>query len=503
MTKNKLLLCILDGWGCSANKEHNAIYLADTPCMDNLQLYHPHSLIKTSGESVGLPNGQMGNSEVGHTTIGAGRVIFQSLLRLNQLTKSHDDLSNNLALKKLINKTGNKVCHILGMISDGGVHSHIDHIIAIAQFLSQQGVKVILHAFTDGRDTSPQSAINYVQKISEREIHIASISGRYYAMDRDKRLERVSAAYNAITGQSSTTFDDAKDYIEHNYDNNVSDEFIIPAQHKDYMGFQDGDSLLVTNFRADRIRQLLEIMLVDHVAPFSTQKLMISYAAGMIEYSENLSSIMGTILQNNTVRNDLGEHLSNLGLRQLRIAETEKYAHVTYFFNCGREKQVPGEDWMLIPSAKVKTYDLNPEMSAHQITDTLINLAQNGNYDFICVNYANADMVGHTGNLEASIKACSTIDQCVSKLVAFCKDNNFDMLITADHGNAEQMMEESSEQAKTSHTMNDVPLIYFGTQAIKLKNGELSDIAPTILDLLKLPKPQEMDGNTLITLIRD
>lgn len=497
LNKRKLLLCILDGWGYSADTKHNAIYLANTPCMDDLQAKHPRSLIKTSGRSVGLPDGQMGNSEVGHMTIGAGRVVLQSLLRLNALTQDQKELVSNPALMKIVNNKA-KCCHMIGMISDGGVHSHIDQIISLAKFLLQHGVKVKFHAVTDGRDTSPKSAIINVQKILDNGIEIVSISGRYYAMDRDKRWERVELAYNAVVGESKKRFDDVIDYINKNYNDDITDEFVIPAQHCGYQGFEDGDALLVANFRADRTRQILDAILLSNFTFFKTKRLNFSCVVGLVEYSASLSEMMETMLPQHEIKNDLGEYLSNIGLKQLRIAETEKYAHVTYFFNCGREKQMQGEDWVLIPSLKVKTYNSHPEMSAHQITDELIDRCQKNEYDFICVNYANADMVGHTGDLEASIKACSTIDECIMKLRSFCQTNDIDMLITADHGNAEQMKEEGSEQAKTSHTINDVPLIYFGKQDIKLKNGELSDIAPTILELMGLQKPKEMTGEVLV-----
>ena len=497
LNKRKLLLCILDGWGYSAHKENNAIYLANTPCIDDLQQNHPNSLIKTSGKSVGLPKGQMGNSEVGHLTIGAGRVLQQSLLRLNELTNNPQALSNNPALAKIIKTDKTKCCHILGMISDGGVHSHIDQIINLAKFLLQHGFNVKLHAITDGRDTPPKSAIQYVQKILDAGIEIASISGRYYAMDRDKRWTRVELAYNAIIGKSERRFRDIKGYLNQNYDEDITDEFIIPAHYEEYCGFQDGDSLLVANFRADRTRQILDALFTNDFIHFQTTKLNPSGLVGLVEYSADLSEIMNAVLEQYKIKNDLGEYLSNSGLKQLRIAETEKYAHVTYFFNCGREKLMESEEWVLIPSLKVKTYDLNPEMSAYQITDELIALCQKNAYDFVCVNYANADMIGHTGNLKATIKACEAIDECIARLVRFCEQNDFDMLITADHGNAEEMMGDVTEQVKTSHTTNDVPLIYFGNQQIKLKNGELADIAPTALDLMGLSKPTEMTGVTL------
>ena len=496
--QRKVLLCILDGWGYSTEKEYNAIHLADTPCIDDLWQNRPHALLKASGADVGLPDGQMGNSKVGHTAIGAGRIVPQNLLRFHELTKNKEKLNSNPALIKLVENTKGKVCHILGLISDGGIHSHTDHIISFAKFLLHNGIKVKLHAFTDGRDISPKSAIKYIQKILDNEINIASISGRYYAMDRDKRWDRIELAYNAITAKSGKIFDDPKSYINQSYDNGDTDEFIIPAHHKGYQGIQDGDSLLIANFRVDRIREIAKAFLADDFNSFKRKKIKFSYAVGATKYSDSLSKVMGCIMQPEEINNDLGEYLSNRGLKQLRVAETEKYAHVTYFFNCGRNKKMPNEDWLLVPSPKVATYDLTPEMSAYQITDELINACKNDHYDFICINYSNADMVGHTGNLEASIEACSVVDKCISKLVKFCEDHDIDMIITADHGNAEEMQDGKGGRVKKCHTTNDVPLIYFGKHNIKLRSGGLSDIAPTILDLLGIPKPQEMTGETLI-----
>ena len=498
MQKRKLLLCILDGWGYSTEKEYNAVYLAKTPCIDALWENHPHSLIKTSGESVGLPSGQMGNSKVGHITIGAGRIVLHDLSKLNELIRDRKKLNNNPALIKLVNASKGKTCHVLGMISDGGVHSHIDHIISLAKFLLYKGIKINLHVFTDGRDVSPKSSMKYIQKILDNGLNIVSISGRYYAMDRDKRWDRTELAYNAITAKSKQTFHDVKSYISQNYDNDNTDEFIIPAHRNNYHGFQDGDSLLIANFRAERVRQLAKAILASDFDHFKREKMNLSYAVGISKYPGSLSKIVDTIMQQEDVINDIGTLLSNKGLKQLRIAETEKHAHVTYFFNCGRYEQMPGEDWILIPSPKVKTYDLTPEMSAYQITEKLVNLLQNDNYDFVCVNYANADVIGHTGNLEAAIKACTTVDDYVSKLLESCKTHNIDMLITADHGNAEEMKTDKNGPVKKSHTTNDVPLMYFGKENIKLKNGGLADIAPTILDLLNISKPKEMTGKTLV-----
>lgn len=496
--KSKLLLCILDGWGHSTEKYFNAIKLAHTPSIDYLSANFPTCKIKTCGESVGLPPLQMGNSEVGHMTLGAGRVITQDLLRINNIIKDRTLLKNNPTIKNLIKKTAGNTCHILGMISDGGVHSDIKHLISFATFLQDNNINIKLHAFTDGRDTSPKKAKEYIHKLVENNIEIASISGRYYAMDRDNRWDRTQISYDAITSNSNCYFKDPYDYIEKNYNKGITDEFIIPAYNKSLPKIRNGDSLLFLNFRSDRIRQITESFTEKHFKHFRTTNLNFSYIASLVNYSSKLKKTVGEIISPTKIKNDLGEYLSIKNLKQLRIAETEKYAHVTYFFNCGREYKLNGEEWLLIPSPKVRTYDLKPEMSAYKITDRLIDSIKSRKFDFICANYANADMVGHTGNIDASIMACSIIDKCIKKLLKICKEYNIELLITADHGNAEEMMEEDSGQVKTSHTLNDVPLIYFGSKKIKLVNGELSDIAPTILDLLKIAKPPEMSGKSLI-----
>ena len=499
--QSKLLLCILDGWGYSPKKDFNAIHLADTPCMDYLLANFPTSKIKTCGESVGLPSLQMGNSEVGHMELGAGRVVPQDLLRINSIIKNHTLLKDNTTIKNLIKKTSGKTCHILGMISDGGVHSHIEHLISFAKFLKNNNIKVKLHAFTDGRDTSPKKAKEYINKLIENDIEIASVSGRYYAMDRDNRWDRTKLSYDAITSSGSCCYDDLIDYIEKNYDEGITDEFIIPAYNKSFSKIENGDSLLFLNFRADRIRQITESLTSNHFSYFETINLDLSCVASLVNYSSEFKKTIDEVISPIKIKNDLGEYLSGKNLNQLRIAETEKYAHVTYFFNCGREQKLHGEEWLLVPSPKVRTYDLKPEMSAYEITDKLIASIMSGKFDFMCANYANADMVAHTGNIDASIVACETIDKCIKKLLKVCKECNIELLITADHGNAEEMMEKNSGQVKTSHTLNDVPLIYFGNKKIKLKNGELSDIAPTILDLLEISKPSEMTGKSLIASI--
>ncbi len=497
--KNKVILCILDGWGVSPKKNYNAIYLAKTPCIDYLINNFPNSRIKTSGNSVGLPPMQMGNSEVGHMTIGAGRIIHQDLERINHLICNQNNLYKNASIAKLIKMAYKNTCHILCMISDGGVHSHIDHLIGLSKFFNAHQINVKLHAFTDGRDSLPKKAKEYIKRLIDNNIEIASVSGRYYSMDRDNKWDRTKMAYDAITANSSISFDNINDYLEENYTYGITDEFIKPAHHKSFLGINNADSLLFLNFRADRIRQITESLIIPRFNHFKTFKYKFSYIGTLINYSNKLKNLTEAIIPPIKISNDLGQYLSKRNLKQLRIAETEKYAHVTYFFNCGREQKLNGEQWLFIPSPNVKTYDLNPEMAAYDVTNKLVDSIKTHKFDFTCVNYANADMVGHTGNIDASIKACSIIDQCLSQLVQTCSNHAYELLITADHGNAEEMLDMKSHQAKTSHTLNDVPLIYFGQKNIMLENGILADIAPTILSLLDIPKPIEMTGKSLIT----
>ena len=497
--QKKVILCILDGWGYSSNREYNAIHLANTPCIDYLMNHFPNSKIKTSGHNVGLPKMQMGNSEVGHMTMGAGRIITQDLERINHLVSRESNLKQNPAIQKLIKTSNDSTCHLFSMISDGGIHSHINHLIKIAKFLQTNNIKIKLHAFTDGRDSLPKQAKEYIKKLINHNIAIASVSGRYYSMDRNNRWDKTKAAYDAITAYNSPSFYCINKYINQNYNNGITDEFIKPAYHKSFTGIQNNDSLLFLNFRADRISQITESLVIPHFHHFKTNKYKFSYIGTLVHYLDKFKSFTKNIISPITIVNDLGQYLSNKNLKQLRIAETEKYPHVTYFFNCGREKRLNQEQWLLVSSPNVATYDLRPEMSAHTITKHLISSIQTNEFDFICVNYANADMVGHTGNINASIKACAIIDKCLSQIIKECH-NNYELLITADHGNAEEMKDIENGEKKTSHTLNDVPLIYYGKKNIVLKNGKLSDIAPTILNLLQLSQPKEMTGQSLVRL---
>lgn len=495
-----VILCVLDGFGINNSVEYNAIEQASTPFLDYIFKNYPHTELATSGELVGLPEGQMGNSEVGHMTLGSGRVILQDLLRINQAI-ANKDLENSIELKNLItfHANQNKNVHLFGLCSDGGVHSHIEHIIFLAKLLAQSKVNVKLHLFLDGRDTAPKSATEYLTKITDlvqeySTIEIATISGRFYAMDRDQRWDRTKLALKAIIKAEAIQINNWQDYLQTQYDNNITDEFIIPAAFDGYLGIKEQDSLLFANFRSDRIRQLAELILGSDID--------LSFKIGMTNYSTELNKHLTSLFSEQIIKNNLGEILSFAGKKQLRIAETEKYAHVTFFFNCGKEDLYPGEDRKLISSPKVKTYDLQPEMSAEVVTKELTELLAKNLYDFIVLNYANCDMVGHSGDMKAAIKAVEIIDQCLKKLYIQINKNDGILIVTADHGNVEFMFDKHKNTPHTSHTLNPVPFILIGKQYLQsnlsLKKGNLSDVAPTILDLMNLKKPIEMTGKSLI-----
>ena len=503
--KNKLLLCILDGWGYSTETRFNAIHQAKTPYYDNLLLCNPHTLIRTAGKSVGLPEGQMGNSEVGHKTIGAGRIIKQDLLKIDQMLQDPEQLKNNATLNSLISKTKNKTCHILALISDGKVHSDIEHVIKIGKYLKGKKIKVLVHAFTDGRDTKPRYAQKFIRTLIDNNLSIATISGRYFAMDRDSRWDRIAKVYETIIFAQKNIFSDVISYVNDHYARGIGDEFIEPASSSDYSGFEDGDSMFFTNFRADRIVQLVK-SLIGQKRFFSLQvPVNFSYLASISEYSQELNNFVKPVITKSIIENYMGEHISEQNLTQLKIAETEKYAHVTYFLNCGNHEALPGEKKILIPSPLVDYYDSKPEMSAYKVTEVLIKAMKDHHYDFTCVNFANADMVGHTGNFAATVKACEAVDLCLAKIGRHCQSTGTELLITADHGNAEEMVEDNDiTRPITAHSTNDVPLIYIGcNKKIRLVPGGLSDIAPTILKLLRIKIPEEMTGRSLIRMVRE
>jgi 2,3-bisphosphoglycerate-independent phosphoglycerate mutase len=498
LTNNSVILCILDGFGISSATKHNAIAKAKTPTIDYFLKKYPNCLLTTSGKAVGLPEGQMGNSEVGHMTIGSGRVIDQDLVRINKAIES-GELEKNPIIKKLLtkHKKNDKKVHLFGLCSDGGVHSHINHIIFIAQILAKAKVKTCLHLFLDGRDVAPKSAPLYLDMIDQLrteypQVDIATLSGRFYSMDRDKRLQRTIEAVEAIEGKASNKFTSWKEYLANQYGKEIYDEFIEPASHENYKGIDEDDSLVFLNFRSDRIRQLIEELSKRHNQ--------LSFKIGMTSYFEDNSKNLDSLFAENNIAESLGEIISNNNMKQLRMSETEKYAHVTFFFNGGREKVFAGEDRILVNSPNVKTYDQKPEMSAQELTDKLIEAINSKKYHLIVINYANCDMVGHSGNFEASVKAVEHIDKCLKRVYDCIKKTNHQMLITADHGNVEYMFDEEKNIAHTSHTLNPVPCILVGKTAAKykLKNGNISDVAPTILELLKLKKPSLMSGKSLL-----
>ena len=487
-----LLLCILDGVGINKNIKGNAYKLANTPHLDELFKKYPSSKLEASGEKVGLPKGQMGNSEVGHSNIGAGRIVYQSIQYINQEIKNKNFNQNKkiLAMFDYVKKNNSKL-HLMGLVSDGGVHSSLNHLQALINLCYKNKVNFCLHIFTDGRDTLPNSSLSYIESLDLKNGIIASISGRYYAMDRDNRYDRIEKAYDVVTGTSDSKYLSIKEAIKSNYENNITDEFILPGLIDEDGIVNDNDGIIFFNFRPDRLRELGSALSNKSFKGFKRKKQVNIKLLTMMPVSDEV--INDTIYELNEVVNPLGEYISKLGYKQLRIAETEKYAHVTYFFDGGKELDLKNCGRILIPSPKVATYDLKPEMSAYEITDTLLEKIDN--YDIIILNFANGDMVGHTGNLDAAIKAVETLDECVYKLYEKIISLNGIMMITADHGNCEEMID-SNNNILTSHTTNKVPFLI--TKNCKLKNGKLGDIAPTILYLLKEKIPKEMTGEILI-----
>jgi 2,3-bisphosphoglycerate-independent phosphoglycerate mutase len=509
MTQKKVLLCILDGWGEAPPSSGNIIQQNAPFFYETFKKYNGIT-IQASEEYVGLPHGQMGNSEVGHMTIGLGRPIFQDLLKIS---KAFDAgiIQNNPILIKTIQQLKNcsGTFHIAGLLSDGGVHSHINHIISAIHFSLTQNVPVYLHTFLDGRDTPPQSAITFIQKITELFnknplFHWGTISGRYYAMDRDKRFERIQKTYDAILKKEGLPlFADPSDYIQNCYNHNINDEFIEPAYHLNYKGINaDKDVLWLLNFRPDRVKEILQSLLFENFDAFDLKSHPLFQAIiGFHHYFPELKNIstFHALFDKGNHDHSLGEIISKLSLKQFRIAETEKYAHVTFFLNGGQEKSFEGETRSLIPSPQIATYDLQPEMSAFLITDVIEKRIVQEKDDLIIVNYANADMVGHTGNISATVKAIQTLDKCLQTLVKQCLENDYAMIITADHGNAEKMLADDGVEPFTAHTLNQVPFVIIDKEKHSLKNnGTLADIAPTILNLMDINPPTIMTGKTLI-----
>ena len=500
------VLCILDGWGWRPETPDNAILAAKTPNFDRMMRECPHALLATSGRNVGLPDGQMGNSEVGHTNIGAGRLVMQDLPRIDEAVAT-GSIAERPALRALIAeaKRAGGAVHLMGLISPGGVHSHQVHIAALARILDEAGLTVHIHAFLDGRDTPPQSALGFVTDF-ERNIaglakaRIATVSGRYYAMDRDKRWERVAKAYAAIAEAEGRRYPDARTAIAKSYEAGVADEFVLPCVIGDYAGVRDGDALLFGNFRPDRAREISTALLDPKFDAFPRPRVLtFSAASGLTEYSEPLKKFMTALFPAEEITGTLGELFAARGLNQLRIAETEKYPHVTFFMNGGRETQFEGEDRILIPSPKVATYDLKPDMSAFEVTDKLVEAIQSAKYDLIIVNYANPDMVGHTGVMKAAVEAVEVIDECLGRVREAVENAGGLLLITADHGNIELMRDQETGEPHTAHTLLDVPIIAVNAdEHMRLKNGRLADVTPTLLDLLGIEKPAQMTGHSLV-----
>ena len=507
MNNNLTMLMILDGFGIRESKVGNAVKLANTPNIDKLMKICPTSIIHTSGLQVGLPEGQMGNSEVGHTNIGAGRIVYQELTRITKSIEDGDFFSIPEFVSAIENckKHGSKL-HILGLLSDGGVHSHLRHLYGLLELAKRKDFEdVYVHCFMDGRDTPPASGESYIVKLEEKMREkgvgkIATISGRFYSMDRDKRWQRVQKAYDALVNGEGNKATSAVSAIESSYQKEVFDEFVEPtviySGDKPVAKIEKNDSVIFFNFRPDRARELTRTLVDPEFNEFETKNLDLYYVT-FTQYDATLPNVNIAFKPEKLV-NTFGEYISKNGLTQLRIAETEKYAHVTFFFNGGEEKQYPGEDRILVPSPKVETYDMQPEMSAEEVTVKVVEAIKSGKYNSIILNYANPDMVGHTGSLEAAIKAIEKIDGCVQRVVDAVKEQNGVLLITADHGNAEQMIDEATGEPHTAHTTNPVPLILVGKDNVRLKEGRLADLAPTMLEIMGLEKPQEMTGESLI-----
>ncbi|MFC3202039.1 2,3-bisphosphoglycerate-independent phosphoglycerate mutase [Alteromonas oceani] len=506
-SKKTLALIVLDGWGYREDADQNAILAANTPNLDALTKEYPNTLISGSGLDVGLPEGQMGNSEVGHVNLGAGRVVYQDFTKV---TKSIADgeFEHNPALVKAIDDavSKDKAVHIMGLLSPGGVHSHEDHIFAALKMAAHRGAKkVYLHAFLDGRDTPPQSAEASLEKADAVFAEIgcgktATIIGRYFAMDRDKRWDRVTKAYDLITqGKGEATADSAVAGLKASYEAGKNDEFVPPTVIGESVSVEDGDAIIFMNFRADRARQLTQVFVDKNFDGFELAvKPELSAFVMLTQYSADFDAPVAFPAEK--LVNVLGEWLEKQDKTQLRISETEKYAHVTFFFSGGVEKEFKGEERILIPSPDVATYDLQPEMNSEKLTDELVGAIESGKFDVIICNYPNGDMVGHTGDFDAAVKACEAVDKCIGRVIEALKKTGGECLITADHGNAEQMVDNESGQAHTAHTSEPVPFIYFGRDAEPRKGGTLSDVAPTMLHLMGVEQPEEMTGKTIMTL---
>ncbi|MCK8786511.1 2,3-bisphosphoglycerate-independent phosphoglycerate mutase [Roseomonas sp. NAR14] len=505
-TPRPVMLAILDGWGWREDDADNAVRQAHTPTFDRLWATGPHAFLRTSGHDVGLPDGQMGNSEVGHLNIGAGRVVMQDLPRIDRAV-ADGSIDRLPAVQSMIAKLKSTrgTLHLMGLLSPGGVHSHQDHAVALARVFAEAHIPVVLHAWTDGRDTPPESAPGFLDRFDHALPRVGSISmgtlcGRYYAMDRDKRWDRVEKAYRAMVEGIGQHASGAMAAVIDAHKRGITDEFIEPTVIDGYAGMKDGDALLCWNFRADRVRQILGAMLDPGFGGFRrTRMIRFCAAAGMTEYSKELSERMDVLFPQQSMQDILGEVVSRAGLKQIRMAETEKYPHVTYFLNGGEETPYPGEDRVMVPSPKVATYDLQPEMSAPELTEKAVEAIGSGKYDLVVLNFANADMVGHSGNLAAAIKACEAVDTGLGKIVEAIGKAGGALLVTADHGNAELMKDPVTGGPHTAHTTNPVPVLLFGgPQGAALADGRLADLAPTLLALMHLKQPEAMTGESLL-----
>ncbi|MGE9312087.1 2,3-bisphosphoglycerate-independent phosphoglycerate mutase [Niabella sp. CJ426] len=506
--QKKAILIIMDGWGLGKVASADAIQNSNTPFTKSLYNKYPHTTLTTFGELVGLPEGQMGNSEVGHLNLGAGRIVYQELQRINVAIKT-GELAKNAELVRTLDaaKANNKPMHLMGLVSDGGVHSHINHLKALLDICKEHGLKdVYVHAFTDGRDTDPKSGLHFIEDLQNHIDaiglgKIATVSGRYYAMDRDKRWERVYKAYDALVNGAGDTATSAVEAVKQSYEENITDEFINPtvivgADNKPVATIQEGDHVLCFNFRTDRCREITEVLTQADNAEFGMKRLNLDYTT-MTVYDHKYTAVY-SIFRNEDLTKTLGEVIADNGLKQIRIAETEKYPHVTFFFNGGRELPFEGESRILKASPKVATYDLQPEMSANELTEALLPEIKSQSADFICLNFANADMVGHTGVFSAAIKAVETVDHCVERVVTEALAQDYVIFLTADHGNSDFMINDDGSP-NTAHTLNLVPLFIIDNNwRGDIKEGKLGDIAPTILSFMKLPIPAQMTGDVLV-----
>jgi 2,3-bisphosphoglycerate-independent phosphoglycerate mutase len=504
MKDKKVILIIMDGWGLGKIKSSDAIQNAKTPFVSSFYKKYPNSTLVTCGEQVGLPDGQMGNSEVGHLNLGAGRIVYQELQRINVAIKTGEFAANPTLLAAIdFAQQNNKPLHLMGLISDGGVHSHINHVKALTTLCKEKGLhNVLVHAFTDGRDTDPKSGLGFLtdlqQHLNNTTGKIATVTGRYYAMDRDKRWERVKLAYDVLVNGAGEKTDDVLGAVKKSYQDNVTDEFIKPIINStiENTAIKNGDVVICFNFRTDRCREITEVLTQKDFTDFGMQKLDLHYTT-MTQYDHSFKNV-NVVFETDDLKNTLGEILQQYNKTQIRIAETEKYPHVSFFFSGGREKEFAGEKRIMVQSPKVATYDLQPEMSAYGVTDAIVREIETNPVDFICLNFANADMVGHTGVWEAVIKAVETVDACVEKVVTAALKKDYAVFILADHGNADYEINEDGTP-NTAHTLNLVPFfIVDNNWKGTIKNGKLGDIAPTILTMMGLPIPKEMSGEILI-----